>query len=157
MCQLSCTSHFLTHIRRSRRLLHSTARRTRSGACSFDYPINIFRLLHRHPFATNAHTLNVVQDATSGPNAPDVEMIGACVAFLKHGSEVAPAGANIFTIFPILLCPQSIGYLKLKSSSPWDKPIIDPKYVLCYICGYVTDSLSSITDVFLTPMIWRSC
>jgi hypothetical protein len=30
--------------------------------------------------------------------------------------------------FPILLRPQSIGYLKLRSSSPWDKPIIDPKY-----------------------------
>jgi choline dehydrogenase len=54
--------------------------------------------LHRHPFATKAHALNVVQDATSGPDAPDVEMIGAGIAFLKHGAEVAPPGTNIFTM-----------------------------------------------------------
>jgi choline dehydrogenase len=54
--------------------------------------------MHRHPFTTKAHALNVVEDATLGPGAPDVEMIGAGIAFLKHGAEIAPPGTSIFTI-----------------------------------------------------------
>jgi hypothetical protein len=54
--------------------------------------------VHSHPFATKAHALNIVADATSGPAAPDVEMIGAGVAFLDHGFETAPSGTNIFSI-----------------------------------------------------------
>lgn len=59
-------------------------------------------MLCRHPFATKAHGLNVVEDATSGPDAPDVEMIGAGIAFLNHGFETAPPGTNIFTIVRLL-------------------------------------------------------
>lgn len=34
-----------------------------------------------------------------------------------------------FSIDPVLLRPKSRGYLKLRSRNPYDKPIIDPRYL----------------------------
>jgi hypothetical protein len=42
----------------------------------------------RNPFTTKAHTLNAVQDTTSGPNLPDVEMVGGGIAFLALSSKL---------------------------------------------------------------------
>ncbi|KAF8580208.1 GMC oxidoreductase [Ramaria rubella] len=109
------------------------------------------RPVFRHPFGTKAHGLNEVKDTTSGPGAPDAEMIGAGIAFLKCGFETAPPGTNIFTIFPILLRPSSVGTLKLRSSSPWDKPIIDPK-----VFSHPNDMATMVRAVRLALRIGRS-
>ncbi|KAF8526922.1 GMC oxidoreductase [Hysterangium stoloniferum] len=105
----------------------------------------------RHPFSSKANELNVVKDATSGPDAPDVEMIGAGIAFLEHGFQTGPAGSNFFTIFPILLRPSSVGYLKLRSANPWDKPYIDPK---CY--SHPNDMAVMVRAIRLALRIARS-
>ena len=34
-----------------------------------------------------------------------------------------------YAYYPVLLRPESVGYMKLRSSNPYDKPIIDPKYL----------------------------
>jgi len=36
---------------------------------------------------------------------------------------------DTFSLYPVLLRPKSIGYIKLRSSSAYDPPIVDPKYL----------------------------
>ncbi|XP_076336480.1 glucose dehydrogenase [FAD, quinone]-like [Tachypleus tridentatus] len=36
---------------------------------------------------------------------------------------------DTFSLYPVLLRPESRGYLKLRSNNPYDHPIIDPKYL----------------------------
>ncbi|KDQ58075.1 aryl-alcohol oxidase [Jaapia argillacea MUCL 33604] len=68
-------------------------------------------------------------DTTSGPNSPDIEIIGAPMAFLDHGFGTLPPQASCFTMAPILLRPLSVGQVTLASSSPFDKVLIDPNYL----------------------------
>ncbi|WP_248616804.1 GMC family oxidoreductase [Paraoerskovia marina] len=58
---------------------------------------------------------------------PDVELIFAPVAFVKEGL-VAPAG-HALTLGAILLKPESVGTVSLRSANPFDKPAIDPRYL----------------------------
>lgn len=34
-----------------------------------------------------------------------------------------------FTLLPVMLKPRSHGYIKLRSTNPYDYPLIDPKYL----------------------------
>ena len=36
---------------------------------------------------------------------------------------------DTFSLYPVMLRPKSVGYIKLRSSDPYDSPIIDPKYL----------------------------
>ncbi|XP_076324815.1 glucose dehydrogenase [FAD, quinone]-like [Tachypleus tridentatus] len=36
---------------------------------------------------------------------------------------------NTFSLFPVLLRPKSRGFVKLRSSNPYDPPVIDPRYL----------------------------
>ncbi|KDQ59695.1 aryl-alcohol oxidase [Jaapia argillacea MUCL 33604] len=67
-------------------------------------------------------------DTTSGPNSPDIEIMAGPLAFLSHGFRSAPSGTNCFTLMPGLLRPLSVGQVTLASSSPFDKPLVDPNY-----------------------------
>lgn len=40
-----------------------------------------------------------------------------------------PPSREGFTIFPVLLHPRSRGTIRLRSSDPSDRPIIDPRYL----------------------------
>ncbi|OAA60822.1 Glucose-methanol-choline oxidoreductase [Cordyceps fumosorosea ARSEF 2679] len=71
---------------------------------------------------------NRPKDYSSGGIGPDVEILGAPIAFIHHGEEPAPPGTGIFTLGPCLLRPQSTGTITLKTNDPFDHPIIDPKY-----------------------------
>ncbi|KAH7644285.1 glucose dehydrogenase [FAD, quinone] [Dermatophagoides farinae] len=37
--------------------------------------------------------------------------------------------SDTFSVYPVMLRPESVGYIKLRSSNPYDPPIIDPKYL----------------------------
>ncbi|TKY86589.1 hypothetical protein EX895_004738 [Sporisorium graminicola] len=59
---------------------------------------------------------------------PDIEILGAPVAYIDHGFTPAPAGVNIFSMVPIGLRPRSEGFVKIQSRDPFVKPLIDPRY-----------------------------
>ncbi|KAK2612285.1 hypothetical protein QQS21_001711 [Conoideocrella luteorostrata] len=71
----------------------------------------------------------VPKDYTSGDQAPDLEILGAPIAFIHHGEERPLDDANIFSIAPIGLRPQSAGTISLNSSDAFEHPLIDPKYL----------------------------
>ncbi|KAL8243960.1 hypothetical protein R6Q59_010218 [Mikania micrantha] len=64
----------------------------------------------------------------SGGIGPDIEIIGAPIAYIHHGEERAPPGVDIYSIVPIGVRPKSSGTITLKSRDVYDYPIIDPKY-----------------------------
>ncbi|EFY93684.1 hypothetical protein J3459_022368 [Metarhizium acridum] len=80
-----------------------------------------------HEFPASAGVLP--KDYSSGDKAPDLEIIGAPIAFIHHGEERPLDDANVFSLVPIGLRPQSSGTISLKSADVFDHPIIDPKYL----------------------------
>jgi len=68
-------------------------------------------------------------DTSSGPSAPDVELVYTPFSFIDHGQATPPKEYEVFTIFGSLLRPESRGTVTLNSANPFDKPIIDPKYL----------------------------
>ncbi|KAG6014937.1 hypothetical protein E4U43_005999 [Claviceps pusilla] len=71
----------------------------------------------------------IPKDYTSGKDAPDLEIVGAPIAFIHHGEEKPIGDAGIFSLAPVALRPRSSGSITLRSSDPFDHPIIDPKYL----------------------------
>ncbi|KAJ5153547.1 uncharacterized protein N7482_010025 [Penicillium canariense] len=69
------------------------------------------------------------KDNTSGRDAPDLEIIGAPLAFVNHGEERPIDGSSVFSLVPIGLRPHSRGTITLRSKDAFDPPIIDPKYL----------------------------
>lgn len=65
-------------------------------------------------------TVRAPNDHTSGGIGPDLEIIGAPIAFIHHGEEKGIDGNNIFTIIPIGLRPQSHGTVTLQSRDVFD-------------------------------------
>ncbi|KAJ1301557.1 hypothetical protein OPQ81_008805 [Rhizoctonia solani] len=68
------------------------------------------------------------EDSSSGRNAPDLEIIVMPVAFKNHGAEPVPEG-DLMSIGTIALRPTSVGKITLRSSDPFEPPIIDPNYL----------------------------
>ncbi|KAG5982857.1 hypothetical protein E4U55_001264 [Claviceps digitariae] len=71
----------------------------------------------------------IPKDYTSGKDAPDLEIVGAPVAYIHHGEEKPIDGASVFSLVPVALRPRSSGSITLKSPDPFDHPIIDPRYL----------------------------
>ncbi|OAA34627.1 Glucose-methanol-choline oxidoreductase [Metarhizium rileyi] len=71
----------------------------------------------------------IPKNYTSGGKAPDLEIIGAPIAFVHHGEEKPLDNANVFSLAPVGLRPQSNGNISLRSGDAFDHPIIDPKYL----------------------------
>ncbi|KIK99600.1 GMC oxidoreductase [Paxillus rubicundulus Ve08.2h10] len=71
---------------------------------------------------------NDIEDSTSGPDAPDIELIVAPV-LIKTGTDVLQNELHGYTLLATLLRPTSVGNIQLKSSCPWDDPLIDPRYL----------------------------
>ncbi|KAH9949949.1 GMC oxidoreductase [Amylocystis lapponica] len=69
-----------------------------------------------------------IQDLTSGPNGPDLELFFSPAGWTDHGYGPFPSGPHI-TIHAVLLRPSSTGTIRLRSSDPSDSPIIDPRYL----------------------------
>ncbi|KAI6025912.1 hypothetical protein F5J12DRAFT_925738 [Pisolithus orientalis] len=66
-----------------------------------------------------------VQDSTSGPGSPDLEVMVAPVLIRADGS----LGLNGYMFLPVLLRPTSVGTVRLKSADPWEDALIDPNYL----------------------------
>lgn len=69
------------------------------------------------------------RDGTSGPEAPDVELLYLAAPYINHGMTPPPKGTEVFTGVGCVLRPESRGTITVKSSNPYDKPIIDPNYL----------------------------
>ncbi|CEL53828.1 hypothetical protein RSOLAG1IB_06609 [Rhizoctonia solani AG-1 IB] len=68
------------------------------------------------------------EDSTSGPDAPDLELIVMPIAFKNHGLEPV-TGGDLMSIGTIALRPTSTGRITLRSNNPFDPPVIDPNYL----------------------------
>ncbi|KAG0700616.1 hypothetical protein DFH29DRAFT_990370 [Suillus ampliporus] len=68
------------------------------------------------------------EDANSGPEAPDLEIIMCATAVHSHNIPLN-SHPNAYQMLVILLRPTSKGSLLLKSADPWDDPLIDPSYL----------------------------
>lgn len=51
---------------------------------------------------------------------PDVELICAPLAYIHHGEELSPEGADVFSLTSLALRPRSSGTIKLQSRDPFD-------------------------------------
>ncbi|KIK16085.1 GMC oxidoreductase [Pisolithus microcarpus 441] len=67
-----------------------------------------------------------VQDSTSGPGSPDLELILTSVLIHADGSLGI---GNGYMLLPVLLRPTSVGTIRLKSADPWEDPVVDPNYL----------------------------
>ncbi|KAF8604058.1 GMC oxidoreductase [Ceratobasidium sp. AG-I] len=68
------------------------------------------------------------EDSSSGPGAPDIELIAMPIAFKNHGLEMIAKG-DLMTVGTVVLRPTSLGRVTLRSNDPFDAPIIDPNYL----------------------------
>ncbi|EED79286.1 GMC oxidoreductase-like protein [Postia placenta Mad-698-R] len=69
---------------------------------------------------------NIPEDTTSGPDAPDIEIVFTPVALYEHGVLPFPIKGHHFSLLAILLRPTSLGTVRLKSADPYAAPVIDP-------------------------------
>ncbi|KAG0706730.1 hypothetical protein DFH29DRAFT_1066647 [Suillus ampliporus] len=69
-----------------------------------------------------------IEDANSGPDAPDLEIIMCPGAVHSHNIPLNPY-LQAFQLGVVLLRPTSKGSIFLKSASPWDDPLMDPCYL----------------------------
>ncbi|KDQ13529.1 hypothetical protein BOTBODRAFT_33538 [Botryobasidium botryosum FD-172 SS1] len=74
--------------------------------------------------------LGAIEDTTSGPSAPDLELMGLPF-FIPVGrpGEMELPSLDTYAVGTVLLRPTSVGTIRLRSSNPSDAPLIDPKYL----------------------------
>ncbi|KAG9121771.1 hypothetical protein FRC07_002137 [Ceratobasidium sp. 392] len=68
------------------------------------------------------------EDSSSGPEAPDLELISMPLAFKNHGKDHVADG-DLMCLGVIPLRPTSLGKITLRSNNPFDAPVIDPNYL----------------------------
>ncbi|KAJ7430523.1 GMC oxidoreductase [Mycena galericulata] len=70
----------------------------------------------------------IIEDTTSGPDAPDLELLLSTNGYLNQTRTVIP---NVPTLglHVVLLRPQSLGTVTLRSADPFEAPVIDPNYL----------------------------
>ncbi|KAK0235980.1 hypothetical protein EDD85DRAFT_922071 [Armillaria nabsnona] len=66
-----------------------------------------------------------LEDSTSSPSSPDIEIFTIAIGYKEHGMK--PFTKHTFSLHSVLLQPLSIGSIRLKSLSPFDDPVIDPR------------------------------
>ncbi|KAI0649658.1 GMC oxidoreductase [Trametes meyenii] len=81
----------------------------------------------RMPFSRSEDTPPPpVKDLTSGPGAPDIELVWFPLTVFDDRFAKPPPGTSGLTLAAIILRPESRGTVVLKSRSAWDAPLIDP-------------------------------
>ncbi|KAF5382020.1 hypothetical protein D9615_004437 [Tricholomella constricta] len=79
------------------------------------------------PLATNTEYPNTLSDSTSGPGSPDLELFTTPLAYKEHGRIFFDV--HTYALHVYLLRPLSTGSVLLRSSNPWDLPIVNPNYL----------------------------
>ncbi len=59
---------------------------------------------------------------------PDIELICTPLAYIEHGAVSAPAGTGSVSFVGLNVRPRSKGTISIRSSDPYDKAVVDPKY-----------------------------
>ncbi|KAK0204863.1 hypothetical protein DFS33DRAFT_1258141 [Desarmillaria ectypa] len=72
-----------------------------------------------------------LEDSTSSPSSPDIEIFTMAVGYQDHGMKTFTK--HTFSLHSVLLQPLSIGSIRLKSPSPFDDPVIDPRRVYIFL------------------------
>ncbi|KAF7791371.1 hypothetical protein EIP86_002385 [Pleurotus ostreatoroseus] len=80
------------------------------------------------PFTSKSSNGLPVRDLTSGPGAPDIEIMWAPICVIGDGGVQPPSGTLGITMLAISLRPESTGSVMLKSKDPWEAPVIDANY-----------------------------
>ncbi|KAF9482458.1 alcohol oxidase [Pholiota conissans] len=75
----------------------------------------------------NSSVLSTDADPAPGPNSPHFEYIPT--NFFISAVTPEPATGSFFTIVTVLVNPTSRGTVKIRSTNPFDKPIIDPQFL----------------------------
>ncbi|PIL26393.1 hypothetical protein GSI_12150 [Ganoderma sinense ZZ0214-1] len=83
----------------------------------------------RLPYYTDGRSGAPIDDHSSGPDAPDLELLWAPHTVFTEGADVSSTSAGGVTFEAIALKPESRGRITLKSSDPSDPPNIDPQYL----------------------------
>ncbi|KAG5730944.1 Alcohol dehydrogenase [acceptor] [Termitomyces sp. T112] len=68
-----------------------------------------------------------IKDTTSAKDSPDLELFSTICGYKDHGRYMYPH--HTVGLHVTLLRPASAGTLRLKSSNPWDNPLMDPRYL----------------------------
>jgi choline dehydrogenase-like flavoprotein len=92
-------------------------------------PLQLLRYLVRRSGMLTSNVAEAAAFVRSRPElpAPDLELLFAPVLF-EDGGLTPPRGHG-FTIGSVLLQPQSSGVVRLRSSDPFDAPLIEPHYL----------------------------
>ncbi|KAI0632955.1 GMC oxidoreductase [Trametes polyzona] len=69
------------------------------------------------------------KDMSSGPRAPDIEYMWVPLTVINHGLGYPPAGTYGISVGSLLLKPASSGTVRLRSTDPYDHPLIDGNYL----------------------------
>ncbi|KAL0953193.1 hypothetical protein HGRIS_004448 [Hohenbuehelia grisea] len=69
----------------------------------------------------------VLEDSTSGPGAPDLELFCTPLAYKEHGA--VSFDIHTFALHVYLVRPTSLGEIRLLSNDAWQNPSIDPNYL----------------------------
>ncbi|KAF8962180.1 hypothetical protein BDZ97DRAFT_1920652 [Flammula alnicola] len=75
----------------------------------------------------NSSVLNSVSDPAAGPESPHFEFIFTNF-WLSPGTSV-PAEGSFMTAVTVLISPTSRGTIKIRSTNPFEQPLIDPNYL----------------------------
>ncbi|MEX0992748.1 MAG: GMC family oxidoreductase N-terminal domain-containing protein [Solirubrobacterales bacterium] len=96
---------------------------------SAESPRSILRylLFRRGPLTSNVGEGCAFVRVNSDAPAPDIELVFAPVPFMEHGLQEPPDHG--MTIGPILLQPESVGEITLRSADPLEPPVIQPRYL----------------------------
>ncbi|KAH9920607.1 uncharacterized protein B0H18DRAFT_1086354 [Fomitopsis serialis] len=101
-------------------------------------------------------TNTTVRDMTSGPGAPDLELLWFPLLFDVDNDGVAIPASGLYgiTTAASLLRPESTGEITLASRSIWDKPIIDAQLLLRMARSEPLASLLDWTPAAETDYFW---
>ncbi|RDX42747.1 GMC oxidoreductase [Lentinus brumalis] len=81
------------------------------------------------PYYAQGECVVPVNDRTSGPDVPDLELIWFPLTVFDDAFPKPPPGTSGLTLAAVALRPESTGSITLRSASVWDKPVIDPNYL----------------------------
>ena len=77
----------------------------------------------------NSEEAPLVEDSTSGPECPDLELFVTPMGYNVFAPDSITAPA--FGMHAVALRPTSLGTVRLRSNDPFDSPVIDPRSVGC--------------------------